>query len=170
MTSRTRPIALLTLLGVIAVMSRDDSVAWAATITKVTGTAKIDAAVGAGIQTFWSYALGIIPIIGVAAIVFGLWNAVTTDRGQSSSIVSGLTTIAVGLVIALVPIIITSTFTGSGSEAASLGEMVTRRLPSRPIDWDSPITLLIIMGFPIWRVFDMARRTRRDDPGVVAAA
>lgn len=154
--SRREKVTLLVMLGLIALLVLTD-VAFAAKIKGITA-GKADKAVTEGIGTFWDYARFIIPIIGVIAIIFGLWNAITTDRGQSSSMVSGLTTVGVGFVMVFVPIMITSGYATSGSEGASLSEWCSTLVMSPPIDWGSPITLLIILGYPIWRVFHIAKR------------
>ena len=162
----TEKTAQWVMLGLIVLLCLTD-VAVAAAITGITAGAP-DSAVTAGIGTFWAYLRFIIPVIGVAAIIFGLWNAITTDRGQSSSVVSGLTAVGVGFVMVFVPIMITSGFATSGSEAASRGEWDSALRVLSPIDWGSPITLLIILGYSIWRVIRMANR-RRNDLGDVAS-
>ncbi len=167
--TRRSSIVRFALVGLITGIALSDPVS-AATITKVTGTAKVAAGVGEGIQTFWTYLLGLIPLIGVAAIVFGLWNAITTDRGQSSSTVSGLSVAGVGLVIALVPMLITTTFTTSGSEAATFRSVVAAPLSVPMLDWESPVTFLIMMGIPIWRVLRLAKRQPVQCPPLGIAA
>ncbi len=156
MAKRNPKITLWVMSSLSIGLHQMASVALGAVIGGTTSTP--DAAVAAGIGTFWTYALYIIPIIGVAAIVFGLWNAVATDRGQSSSVVSGLTSIGVGLVIVFIPALIIASFASSGSQAASWIDVGAVKIVSFPIDWNSPMTLLIILGYPVWRVMQMAKR------------
>ena len=163
--SQTKKAALWALFGWIVLLRLTDA-AFAAAITGITTDAP-DAAVTAGIGTFWAYLRFIIPVIGVAAIIFGLWNAITTDRGQSSSVVSGLTAVGVGFVMVFVPVMITSGYTTSGSQAASLSEAASALRAAPPIDWGSPVTLLMIFGYCMWRMMRMANR-RRSDYGNVA--
>jgi MFS superfamily sulfate permease-like transporter len=165
MMSRQRKVALLVLVGLIALLCLTDS-AFAAKIKGISA-GKADKAVTEGIGTFWDYALFIIPIIGVVAIIFGLWNAITTDRGQSSSVVSGLTTVGVGFVMVFIPVMVISGYATSGSEAASLREWGPSLTVASPIDWGSPITLFIILGYLRWRLTQTAKR-RRHERGDVA--
>jgi len=157
--SRKEKATLWVMVGLIVLLCLTD-VAFAAKITGITG--KADKAVTEGIGTFWQYILYVIPVIGVAAIAFGLWNAITTDRGQSSSVVGGLTATGVGFLMVFIPVMIISGYKTSGSEAASLREVWTARVISPPVDWGSPVTLLIMLGLPIWRVIHLARRRRGD--------
>lgn len=157
MRSRTSTGMFWVSIGLVLGVQLASSTAFAAVIAGATG-ATADAAVAKGISTIWTYLLFIVPLLGVAAILFGLWNAITTDRGQTSSVVGGLTTVGVGLVMVFIPAIIIASFGTSGSQAASLSEVASVFVEPYLIDWQSPITLLIVLGIPIGRLMALAEQ------------